>query len=87
MAIRTLNDKDGFNLGARHFSVSTVGIVEGIEKLAEEDLQINLAVSLHAPDDKLREKIMPVNKKYPIKNILEAVGNYIKKTKRRVMFE
>ncbi|MDO8559359.1 MAG: 23S rRNA (adenine(2503)-C(2))-methyltransferase RlmN, partial [bacterium] len=87
MAIKTLNDKDGFNLGSRHFSVSTVGIIEGIEKLSEEDLQINLAVSLHAPDDKLREKIMPINKKYPLEKILEAVRNYIKKTKRRVMFE
>lgn len=86
-AIRILNDKDGFNLGARHFSVSTVGIIEGIEKLAGEDLQINLAVSLHAPDDELRSEIMPINKKYPIEKILEAVRDYIKKTKRRVMFE
>lgn len=86
-AIKILNDKDGFNLGARHFSISTVGIVEGIDKLAEEKLQINLAISLHAPDNKLRSKIIPINKKYPINNILEAVRRYIKKTKRRVMFE
>lgn len=86
-AIKVLNDKDGFNLGARHFSISTVGIVEGIEKLAEEKLQINLAVSLHAPDDELREKIMPINKKYSIKKILEAVNKYTEKTKRKVMFE
>lgn len=86
-AIRVLNDKDGFNLGARHFSISTVGIVEGIEKLAEESLQINLAVSLHAPDDKLRSEIMPINKKYPIEKILEATKRYIEQTKRRVMFE
>jgi len=87
MAIRTLNDKDGFNLGVRHFSISTVGIIEGIEKLAKENLQINLAVSLHASDDELREKIMPINKKYPLEEILMAVKEYVKKTKRRVMFE
>lgn len=86
-AIKSLNDKDGFNLGSRHFSISTVGIVEGIQKLSEENLQINLAVSLHAPDDKLREKIMPINKRYPLDKVLEAVWHYIKKTKRRVMFE
>ncbi len=86
-AIKILNDKDGFGLGARHFSISTVGITEGIRKLAEEKLQINLAISLHAPDDNLRLKIMPINKKYPIKEILNAVDYYIKKTRRRVMFE
>ncbi|MBI2041994.1 MAG: 23S rRNA (adenine(2503)-C(2))-methyltransferase RlmN [Candidatus Nealsonbacteria bacterium] len=85
--IEILNDKDGFNLGSRHFSISTVGIVEGIKKLAEENFQVNLAVSLHAPDDKLREKIMPINKKYPLEKILDAVNDYVKKTKRRVMFE
>jgi len=86
-AIKILNDKDGFNLGARHISISTVGIIEGIKKLANEKLQINLAVSLHAPNNELREKLMPINKKYPIENILKAVDDYIKKTKRRVMFE
>ncbi|MDP3052634.1 MAG: 23S rRNA (adenine(2503)-C(2))-methyltransferase RlmN [bacterium] len=86
-AIKILNNEEGFNLGARHFSISTIGIVEGIEKLAEEGLQINLAVSLHAPDDKLRSKLMPINKKYSIKKILNAVDDYIKKTRRRVMFE
>ncbi len=86
-AIRILNDKEGFNLGARHFSISTVGIIEGIEKLAKEELQINLAISLNAPDDKLRSKLMPINKKYPIKKILNAIDNYIKKTRCRVMFE
>ena len=86
-AIKILNDKEGFNLGARHFSISTVGIVEGIEKLAKEKLQINLAISLHAPNDELRSKLMPINKKYPIKKVLNAVDDYIKKTRRRVMFE
>lgn len=86
-AIKILNDKEGFNLGARHFSISTVGITGGIRKLAEEKLQINLAISLHAPNDNLRSKLIPVNKKYPIKEILNAVDVYIKKTQRRVMFE
>lgn len=86
-AIKILNDNEGFNLGARHFSISTAGIIEGIEKLAEEKLQINLAVSLHAPNDELRLKLMPINKKYPIKKILDSVDNYIRKTRRRVMFE
>lgn len=86
-AIKILNDKNGFNLGARHISISTVGVVEGIERLADEDLQINLAISLHAPDNETRSKIMPANKNYPIENILKAVDAYIKKTNRQVMFE
>jgi 23S rRNA (adenine2503-C2)-methyltransferase len=86
-AIRVLNDKDGFNLGIRKFSISTAGITEGIIKLAEEELAINLAISLHAPDDTLRQKLMPIGKKYTIKNILDAVDYYIEKTHRRVMFE
>ena len=86
-AIRILNDKEGFNLGARHFSISTVGIIEGIEKLSAEKLQINLAISLNAPDDTLRSKIMPINEKYPIDEILRAVDNYIERTRRKVMFE
>ncbi len=86
-AIKILNDKEGFNLGARHFSISTVGITEGIEKLAKEELQVNLAISFHASDDGLRSKLMPINKKYPIRKILSAVDDYIRKTRRRVMFE
>ena len=86
-AIKILNDKDGFNLGARKFSISTAGITEGIEKLAEENLEVNLAISLHAPDDKLRFQLMPIGKKYNIEKILETVDNYIKKTNRKVMFE
>lgn len=86
-AIRFLNDKDGFNLGARHISISTCGITEGIEKIAAEPLQVNLAISLHAPNDDLRQKLMPINQSYPIEKVLAAVDNYIKKTGRRVMFE
>jgi len=86
-AVKALNDKGGFNLGARRFSISTVGIVEGIEELAKEKLETNLAISLHAPDDILRSKIIPCNEKYPIKNIIEAVDRYIEATNRKVMFE
>jgi len=86
-AIRILNDKNSLNIGARRISVSTVGIPEGIKKLSEEKLQINLAVSLHAADNVLRSKIMPINKKYPIERVLRAVDDYIKKQKRKVMFE
>jgi len=86
-AIRILNDKEGFNLGARKISISTVGIVEGIEKLTKEKLQINLAISLHAPNEKLRTELMPINKKYALKVIFQAVDNYIKKTNRKIMFE
>jgi len=86
-AIKVLNDKEGFNLGARHFSISTVGIEEGIERLAKEKLQINLAISLHAPDNELRTKLMPINKKYPLEDIFRAADHYVKETKRRVMFE
>lgn len=86
-SIRILNDAEGFGLGARHFSVSTAGITEGINRLAEENLEINLAVSLHAPDDNLRSKLMPINKQYPLRQIFRAVDDYIVKTRRKVMFE
>jgi 23S rRNA (adenine2503-C2)-methyltransferase len=86
-AVRIFNDKDGFGLGARHISISTCGIPEGIEKLSDDPLQINLAISLHAPNNDLRIELMPINKTYPIESVLSAVDDYIKKTKRRVMFE
>ncbi|MCR4284044.1 MAG: 23S rRNA (adenine(2503)-C(2))-methyltransferase RlmN [Parcubacteria group bacterium] len=86
-AVRTLNEKDGLNIGARKISISTSGVIEGINKLAEENLQVNLAISLHAPYDELRLKLMPVNIKYPLKEVLSAVDSYINKTSRQVMFE
>ena len=86
-AIRTINAKDGLNIGARHISISTVGIIDGIEKLANEPLQVNLAISLHAPNDRLRAKIVPANEKYSIDLILRTVYRYVEKTNRRVMFE
>ena len=86
-AIKILNDKDSLNIGARHISISTIGITDGIKKLASEKLQINLAISLHAPNNELRGKIIPMNQEYPIKSILKIVDFYIKKTNRQVMFE
>lgn len=86
-AIRILNDKDGFNLGARHISISTAGVIEGIKKLFNEKLQVNLAISLHAPNDQLRSELIPLNKKYPLEALFKAVDDYLKKTNRRVMFE
>ena len=86
-AIRILNDEDYFNIGARHISISTVGIIEGIEKLAKESLQVNLAISLHAPNEELRSKIMPINKKYPLTEVLRTVEDYMKATHRKIMFE
>jgi 23S rRNA (adenine2503-C2)-methyltransferase len=86
-AIRILNDPHGLAIGIRHFSISTIGITEGIEKLANEKLQVNLAISLHAPNDKIRNQIIPIGKKYSIRKILKAVDDYIAKTNRKVMFE
>jgi 23S rRNA (adenine2503-C2)-methyltransferase len=86
-AIRFLNDEETFNIGARKISISTVGIIDGIKKLSSEPLQINLALSLHAPDDELRNQIMPVSKNNPLKSLLKAVKSYIDKTNRKVMIE
>ena len=79
-SIRILNDKESFNLGARRISISTVGVEGGITKLANENLEINLAVSLHSADDELRSKIIPANKKYSLQKVLKEVDNYVKKT-------
>lgn len=86
-ALRTLNDQEGFCLGARHMSVSTCGIVPGILRLADEQFQINLAISLHSAIDEVRSKIMPVNNAYPLRKLMDAVHVYMEKTNRKVMFE
>ncbi|HAT03786.1 MAG TPA: 23S rRNA (adenine(2503)-C(2))-methyltransferase RlmN [Candidatus Magasanikbacteria bacterium] len=86
-AIRILNDKDAFNIGARHISISTSGVVDGIKKLASEDLPVNLAISLHAPNDALRSRLMPINKVHNIDKLMKAVGEYVNKKNRQVMFE
>lgn len=86
-AIKIVNDKEGFNLGARHISISTIGLPEGIRKLAKEKLQVNLAFSLHAPNDKLRSGLCPVNKRFSIRRVMEAMEFYIDATNRKVMVE
>lgn len=87
LAIKTLHDPDGLNLGFRHFSISTAGIIPGLEKLARELPQVNLAVSLHSADNQLRSRLMPINKKYPLSRLMPAIDAYINQTKRRVMLE
>lgn len=86
-ALRILNSAAGFNLGARHMTVSTVGLVPAIRKLSQEQLQVNLAISLHAPTDELRSQTMPINRKYPLHELLAACKDYIAATKRQVTFE
>ncbi|MEF3272886.1 MAG: 23S rRNA (adenine(2503)-C(2))-methyltransferase RlmN [Chloroflexus sp.] len=86
-AVERLHDPHGFNLGARSMTVSTVGLVKGIKRLAGEALPINLAISLHAPDDALRSELMPVNRRYPIAALMAATRTYVIKTRRRVSFE
>jgi 23S rRNA (adenine2503-C2)-methyltransferase len=86
-ALRILNSSEGFNLGARHMTVSTVGLVPAIRKLSQEPLQVNLAISLHAPTDELRSQTMPVNRKYPLQELLAACRDYIAATHRQVTFE
>ena len=85
--IRNINHFAGMNIGARHISLSTCGLVPKIYTLADEGLPVTLSVSLHAPNDELRSSLMPVNKKYNIKELFEACDYYIKKTNRRVTFE
>lgn len=86
-SIRTLNDPRGFSLGARSFTISTVGIVPGIERLSQEKLQINLAVSLHSADQALRNRLVPANRRYPVVDVIRACKGYVEKTHRRVTFE
>ncbi len=86
-AVRRLNHPEGMKLGARRFTVSTVGLAPRIRQLAREDMQINLAVSLHAADDELRASMLPVNQRYPLDELMAAVRAYIHHTHRRVTFE
>ncbi len=86
-AIDRLNDSMGYNFGARRFTVSTVGLVPMIKRLADEGRQINLAVSLHAADDELRTSMLPVNKRYNVDAVLDACREYVQRTGRRVTFE
>jgi 23S rRNA (adenine2503-C2)-methyltransferase len=86
-AITILNDEDYFGISARSISVSTCGLPDGIKKLIEFPLQINLALSLHASEDWLRQEIMPVASQFSLKEVMSAVNAYIKARKRKVMFE
>ena len=89
-AARRLTDArshGGFGLGARKITISTVGLTSGIRKLAAEDMQLNLAVSLHAATDELRTTLVPINKRYPLSELADAIKEYIQKTNRRVSFE
>lgn len=85
--IGILNDKHGLEFGARRITVSTSGIVPGIQKLAEEPYQVNLAISLHAPNDALRSSLVPINDRFPIDVLMQAARDYITKTGRRISFE
>jgi len=86
-AIDILNDPNGYNFGARRFTISTVGLVPQVKRFADEQRQVNLAISLHAADDNERLAIMPVNKRYKINEVIEACKYYVEKTHRRVTFE
>jgi 23S rRNA (adenine2503-C2)-methyltransferase len=85
--IDRLNDRDGYNFGARRFTISTVGLVPMIKRFADEKRQVNLAISLHAADDGLRLSMMPVNKKYDIDELMDACRYYVAQTGRRITFE
>ena len=85
--IHLVNDENGLHLGQRHITVSTCGLVEKIYNLLEEELQVTLAVSLHAPNDKIRQSIMPIAKKYSMEELLKACKEYSDTTKRRITFE
>jgi 23S rRNA (adenine2503-C2)-methyltransferase len=86
-ALRLLNAPEGVHLGARHMTVSTVGLVPAIRLLAEEDLQVNLAISLHAPNDAMRAQTMPVARKWPMAELLAACTAYAQRTGRQITFE
>ena len=85
--IKIINEGKGIDIGSRHITVSTCGLIPGIKKFMNEEGQVNLAISLHAPTDEIRNKIMKVNRVYKIKELIEVIREYIKKTNRRVTFE
>ncbi|MBE6774730.1 MAG: 23S rRNA (adenine(2503)-C(2))-methyltransferase RlmN [Ruminococcaceae bacterium] len=85
--LRMISDENGLNIGMRNISLSTCGVVSGIYKLMEEKLQLTLSISLHAPNDEIRSRTMPVNNKWNIDELLSACRDYIKETNRRISFE
>lgn len=86
-SIYSLNDPKGINIGQRHITISTSGDVKGINRLAEENLQVTLAISLHACTNELRDRLIPLNRKYPLEELIKAIKQYIDVTNRRVTFE
>jgi 23S rRNA (adenine2503-C2)-methyltransferase len=86
-AIRIINSDYAFKIGARRITISTCGLIPGIKKLADEGLQVELSVSLHGCDDQTRDRLMPVNKKYPLNELFAQLREYVKKTNRQVTFE
>jgi len=86
-AVRLLNDPNGFGLGHRHITISTVGLVPQIERFAAEGIQVNLAISLHAPTDGQRGRLMPVNRKYPLADLMRVCAAYADRTRRKIFFE
>lgn len=84
---RTVNHDLGLGIGARHITISTCGLVPGIMRFADEHVQYNLAISLHAPNNELRSKIMPVNRRYPLEKLMEALKYYASKNNRRLSYE
>jgi len=86
-AIRMINAKEGLNIGSRRITISTVGIIPKIEQLAAENIQVELAVSLHGYNDESRDRLMPVNKKYPFTELIQACREYVRVTKRQITFE
>ena len=86
-SIQTINAREGLNIGARKITISTCGIIPGIQKLTENSLQIELSVSLHSADEKVRMSLMPVNRQYPLKELIEACRQYVKKKNRQITFE
>ena len=85
--LELVNDENGLNIGMRHISLSTCGLVDKIYRLAEKNLQLTLSVSLHSPDDESRSKIMPVNRRWNVETLMQACRDYYEKTGRRVSFE
>lgn len=85
--IEIINCGKGIDIGSRHITVSTCGVVPKIKEFAKEKLQINLAISLHAPNNKIRNELMPINKAYPLEILIPTLTEYIKKTNRRLTFE
>jgi 23S rRNA (adenine2503-C2)-methyltransferase len=86
-AVRIFNDKDAFNIGSRRITLSTCGIIPGIERLEKERLQIELSVSLHSAKDSVRSSLVPINKKYPINPLISACRHYTEATGRVITFE